>query len=84
MPGAGRPLGAVGPRLGELERLGSRWAELDPHTQELFDNASRAIVAKLLHDPTMALKAAAGAAGNVAVVEALRRAFLLSEDTSER
>lgn len=71
-------------RLGELERLGSRWAELDPHTQELFDNASRAIVAKLLHDPTMALKAAAGAAGNVAVVEALRRAFLLSEDTSER
>ena len=71
-------------RVAEMDKISARLAELEPRTREAIENATKAIVAKLLHDPTVALKAATGASGNAAVVDALRSAFLLTEETSER
>lgn len=45
-------------RVGELERAGSRLAGLDPAQRRAVEAVTRGVVAKLLHDPTVALKAA--------------------------
>lgn len=47
-------------RQGELERFQARLARLDPDTRELVEALSRGIVKKLLHEPTLRVKDAAG------------------------
>ncbi|HEX7443489.1 MAG TPA: glutamyl-tRNA reductase, partial [Acidimicrobiales bacterium] len=62
-------------RQAELERLRSRLGELDPRQAEALDALTRGIVAKLLHDPTVGLKDAAGTPRGERLAEALRDLF---------
>ena len=62
-------------RSSEFERYGSRLAQLDPEQVETIEALTRAIVAKLLHDPTVALKDAAGSPRGERLVESLRDLF---------
>ena len=62
-------------RAAEVDRLGRR---LDPEAREALDAASRSLVAKLLHEPTVRLKDAAGSARGERLAEALRDLFDLS------
>src|SRR5439155_15075584 len=49
-----------GIREHELGRFGARFAQLDDATRDDIDALTRAIVNKLLHEPTVRLKASAG------------------------
>jgi glutamyl-tRNA reductase len=62
-------------RAAEVERLGKK---LDPEAREALDAASRSLVAKLLHEPTVRLKDAAGTPKGERLAEALRDLFDLS------
>ena len=62
-------------RVVELDRAG---AKLPPDERAALDAASRALVAKLLHEPTVRLKEAAGTARGERLAEALRDLFDLS------
>ena len=62
-------------RAAELARLESRLAELDPKARRAVEALSRGIVAKLLHQPTVNLKAAAGTPGGEQLAQALRQLF---------
>ncbi|MBO0713609.1 MAG: glutamyl-tRNA reductase [Acidimicrobiales bacterium] len=66
---------AEGIRRAELERQRSRLAELDPAQQEAVDAVTRAVVAKLLHEPTVRLKRDAGSARGERLSEAARALF---------
>jgi glutamyl-tRNA reductase len=69
-------------RAAELARFRSRLAALDPATQEAVDALTRGLVNKLLHDPTVRVKDAAGTAQGDAYADALAALFGL-ENTSE-
>jgi glutamyl-tRNA reductase len=60
-------------RAAEVDRLGRT---LDPGTRDALDALSRSLVAKLLHEPTVRLKDAAGTARGERLAEALRDLFL--------
>ena len=62
-------------RAAELERTAAR---LPAEERAALDAASRALVAKLLHEPTVRLKEAAGTARGERLAEALRDLFDLS------
>lgn len=62
-------------RVAEVERLGRK---LDPEARQALDAASKSLVAKLLHEPTVRLKDAAGSARGERLAEALRDLFDLS------
>jgi glutamyl-tRNA reductase len=62
-------------RAAELERTAAR---LPAEERAALDAASRAMVAKLLHEPTVRLKEAAGTARGERLAEALRDLFDLS------
>ena len=62
-------------RTSELERHRTRLAGLDPAQQEAVEALTRGIVAKLLHDPTVHLKDAAGSPKGERLAEALRDLF---------
>jgi len=62
-------------RLGELERHRSRLAGLDDRQTEAVESLTRAIVAKLLHEPTVRLKDAAGSPKGERLSGALRDLF---------
>jgi glutamyl-tRNA reductase len=47
-------------RQGEIERFQAKLAQLDPDTRELVDAITQGIVNKLLHEPTVRVKDAAG------------------------
>jgi glutamyl-tRNA reductase len=47
-------------RAAELERFANRFADLDETQRDAVDSLTRAIVAKLLHEPSVRLKAQAG------------------------
>jgi glutamyl-tRNA reductase len=66
---------AEGVRTGELERYGAKLQRLDAEQAEAVEALTRAIVAKLLHDPTVALKDAAGSVRGERLVESLRDLF---------
>ncbi|HXW39537.1 MAG TPA: glutamyl-tRNA reductase [Acidimicrobiales bacterium] len=66
-----------GLRRQELERRRQRHAGLDEAQWDEVDAATRAVVAKLLHDPTVALKEASGTPRGERLVEALRTLFNL-------
>jgi glutamyl-tRNA reductase len=62
-------------RQGELDRHRRRLAGLDPAEQELIDTVTRRVVAKLLHEPTVRVKDAAGSPRGERLAEALRTLF---------
>ncbi len=64
-------------RLNELERI-RRYHDLSPEQWEAVDAATRAVVAKLLHEPSSALRRAAGTHRGDRLAEAIRELFDLS------
>jgi glutamyl-tRNA reductase len=64
-------------RTAELERYRSRLGELDARQVEAVEALTHGIVAKLLHDPTVGIKDAAGTARGERLAEALRDLFTL-------
>jgi glutamyl-tRNA reductase len=66
-------------RTNELDRYRSRLAGLDPRQRETVEALTKAILGKLLHEPTVQLKQAAGAPRAERLGDALRTLFDLSE-----
>ncbi len=66
-------------RAGELERRAGRLAALGPETEELVEQVTRAVVNKLLHEPTVRVKDAAGSAQGELLADALADLFGLDE-----
>jgi glutamyl-tRNA reductase len=62
-------------RVAELERMRSKRSDLDERQWEQVDAVTRSLVAKLLHQPTVTLKEAAGTPRGERLVEALRALF---------
>ena len=62
-------------RATELDRFRARFDDLDPRQLEMVDAVTRGVVAKLLHQPTVVLKDAAGSARGDRLVAALRELF---------
>jgi glutamyl-tRNA reductase len=62
-------------RVAELERFRTRLASLDAKDRAAVEALTRGIVAKLLHEPTVGLKEAAGTAGGERLGDALRTLF---------
>ncbi len=71
-------------RQGELERFRSKLAKLDPETRDLVDGITRGVVNKLLHEPTVRVKEAAGTPRGDYYADALSSLFdLPTEPTVE-
>ena len=62
-------------RMAELDRQRSKRTDLDDVQWEQVDAVTRAMVAKLLHQPTVVLKEAAGTPRGERLVESLRALF---------
>jgi len=62
-------------RLSELERQRGRLDSLDPKQREAVEAVTRGVLAKLLHDPTVRLKDAAGTPKGERLSDALRELF---------
>ena len=59
----------------EVERALDRLGDIDPETAEQLERLSRALVTKLLHEPTVRLRERAGAGGADEVATAVRELF---------
>ncbi|HEV7523888.1 MAG TPA: glutamyl-tRNA reductase [Acidimicrobiia bacterium] len=71
-------------RSGELERYRSKLAKLDPEARELVDAITQGVVNKLLHEPTVRVKDAAGTPRGDYYADALASLFdLPTEPTVE-
>jgi glutamyl-tRNA reductase len=66
-------------RQAELRRRASRLRALDPAAAEVVDAISRAVVNKLLHEPTVRVKDAAGSARGELLADALADLFALDD-----
>ena len=66
---------AEGLRLAELERYRVKLKGLDPRQREAVEGLTRGILAKVLHEPTVQLKEAAGSAHGDRLAEAIRVLF---------
>ena len=62
-------------RAGELERRRAQLGELSPEAWRQVDEATRAVLAKVLHDPSVVLRESAGTPRGERLVEALRALF---------
>jgi glutamyl-tRNA reductase len=62
-------------RIAELERQRGRLEGLDPKQREAVEAVTRSVLAKLLHDPTVRLKDAAGTPKGERLSDALRDLF---------
>jgi len=62
-------------RSAELDRFRGRYDDLDPRQLDLVEAVTKGLVAKLLHQPTVVLKDAAGSARGDRLVAALRELF---------
>jgi glutamyl-tRNA reductase len=62
-------------RQAELERFRSKLEALDPKAAEVVEGLTRGIVAKLLHDPTVRVKEAAGSGRGQIYADALTALF---------
>jgi len=62
-------------RLRELERASGRLAGLDERQRDAVETLTRSIVSKLLHDPTVEVKEAAGTPRGERLAESLRHLF---------
>jgi len=67
-------------RVGELARHASRLAALDDEQRASVEHLTRSLVAKLLHDPTVRLKDAAGSSRGDRLAESIRDLFDLPDD----
>jgi glutamyl-tRNA reductase len=67
-------------RVAELERFASRLASLTPEQRDAVEQVTRGLVNKLLHDPTVRLKDAAGSARGDLYADALTALFALDDD----
>jgi glutamyl-tRNA reductase len=67
-------------RLAELERFRSRLEGVDPRTAEAIEALTRGIVAKLLHEPTVRVKEAAGSGRGELYADALSALFDLEPE----
>ena len=71
-------------RRNELDRFGSKLAKLDPDARDLVDSITKALVNKLLHEPTVRVKEAAGTPRGDYYADALASLFdLPTEPTVE-
>jgi glutamyl-tRNA reductase len=71
-------------RRGELERFRAKLAKLDPDARELIDAITQGVVNKLLHEPTVRVKDAAGTPRGDYYADALASLFdLPTEPTVE-
>jgi glutamyl-tRNA reductase len=68
-------------RESELARFRSRLGDLDPASREAVDALTRGLVNKLLHDPTVRIKDAAGTAQGELFADALAALFGLDDAT---
>jgi glutamyl-tRNA reductase len=66
-------------RLGELDRLSGRLRSLDGDQRQAVDELTRAVVAKLLHEPTLRLKASAGSSLGDRLAESVSDLFDLTD-----
>lgn len=66
---------AEGLRRAELERYAAKLDELDPEQRSAVDAMTKAMFAKLLHDPTVALKDAAGSSRGDRLADSVRDLF---------
>lgn len=62
-------------RTAELHRFRARYDDLDPRQLDMVEAVTRGVVAKLLHQPTVVLKDAAGSPRGDRLVAALRELF---------
>jgi len=62
-------------RTSELDRFRGRYEDLDPRQLDMVEAVTRGVVAKLLHQPTVVLKDAAGSPRGDRLVAALRELF---------
>jgi glutamyl-tRNA reductase len=62
-------------RQRELDRFRTKLSTLDPAQQDAVEALTKGIVAKLLHEPTVGLKGAAGSAKGERLADALRDLF---------
>ncbi|MBI2704525.1 MAG: glutamyl-tRNA reductase [Actinobacteria bacterium] len=62
-------------RTAELRRFAGKLSSLDDRDRELVEALTKGVVAKLLHDPTLVLKGAAGSARGERLADALRDLF---------
>lgn len=62
-------------RAAELERHAARLESLDPETRETVEAVTRGIVNKLLHEPTVRVKAAAGEGDEGSLADSLAALF---------
>ena len=69
-------------RTAELERFRSRLDALEAEARATVDALTKGIVNKLLHDPTVRVKDAAGSARGELYADALSELFDLSGTTS--
>ncbi|HET7089928.1 MAG TPA: glutamyl-tRNA reductase, partial [Anaerolineae bacterium] len=69
-------------RQRELERTLRYLPDLDPRTREHIQHLSRALVNKLLHEPTLRLRAEAGNGQAAEYAEAVRHLFGLTSESS--
>ena len=67
-------------RLAELERFRSKLEGVDPKTAEAIEALTRGIVAKLLHEPTVRVKEAAGSGRGELYADALSALFDLDPE----
>jgi glutamyl-tRNA reductase len=70
-------------RLAELDRLGSKLKDLSSEERAAIEQVTRGIVNKLLHDPTVRLKDAAGTARGELYADALADLFALDDPASD-
>jgi glutamyl-tRNA reductase len=70
-------------RQTELDRHSSKLAALDPTTREMVDQITRALMNKVLHEPTVRLKDAAGSARGELYADALAALFALDDLTPD-
>jgi glutamyl-tRNA reductase len=67
--------GADHVRVAELERYGSRLAELSSEQRDVVEALTKGIINKLLHGPTVELKESAGSPRGERLADALRDLF---------
>ena len=70
-------------RQGELDRFRARFEGLDEAQLEAVEGLTRGIIGKLLHEPSVALKDAAGSPRGERLVASLRDLFGLDGDADE-
>lgn len=62
-------------RIGELERQSNRLGDLSATQMEAVDAVTKAVLAKLLHDPSVKLRDSAGSARGERLAESIRDLF---------